>query len=169
MDGDAVAGITLVGDALDGAATVGLTSLSDRIETVRESFLATTLHDVRQPITLAEGSLLLADRWLTEPGPDTARVAEAVHDALLATTELVAMIDTLSDASRVAMGALNRISSRPASNTSSATWSARSGRRGELASGSRSNTAAPDRDVGSQPPAAAGRQPARQRPQVLPR
>ena len=104
---DVVAGLTLVGDALDGAATVGLTSLSDRIETVRESFLATTLHDVRQPITLAEGSLLLADKWLTEPDPDSARVAEAVHDALLATSELVTMIDTLSDASRVAMGALD--------------------------------------------------------------
>ncbi|MEP6762364.1 MAG: HAMP domain-containing sensor histidine kinase [Sporichthyaceae bacterium] len=104
---DAVAGITLIGDALDGAAAVGLTALSDRIETVRESFLATTLHDVRQPITLVEGSLHLADRWLTETTPDAERVAEVVHDALLATIELVIMIDTLSDASRVAMGALN--------------------------------------------------------------
>jgi len=105
--GDAVAGITLVGDALDGAATVGLTALSDRIETLRESFLATTLHDVRQPITLVEGSLHLADRWLGDPDPDNARVSEIVRDALLATTELVMMIDTLSDASRVAMGGLN--------------------------------------------------------------
>jgi signal transduction histidine kinase len=104
---DAVAGITLVGDALDGAAAVGLTALSDRIETLRESFLATTLHDVRQPITLVEGSLHLADRWLADPSPDTERVTEVVHDALLATTELVTMIDTLSDASRVAMGALD--------------------------------------------------------------
>ncbi len=104
--GDAVAGITLIGDALDGAAAVGLTALSDRIETLRESFLATTLHDVRQPMTLVEGSLHLADRWLTETPPDAERVAEVVHDALLATTELVIMIDTLSDASRVAMGAL---------------------------------------------------------------
>jgi signal transduction histidine kinase len=104
---DIVAGLALIGDALDGAATIGLTSLSDRIETLREAFLATTLHDVRQPITLVEGSLLLADRWLAEPEPDRARVSEAVHDAVLATTELVTMIDTLSDASRVAMGALN--------------------------------------------------------------
>ncbi len=104
---DVVAGITLVGDALDGAATVGLRALSDRIETVRETFLATTLHDVRQPITLVEGSLHLADRWLTDGKPDTERVAEAVSDALLATRELVMMIDTLSDASRVAMGALD--------------------------------------------------------------
>ncbi len=104
---DVVAGITLLGDALDGAATVGLTSLSDRIETVRESFLATTLHDVRQPITLVEGSLHLADRWLSGGQPDIERVAEAVSDALLATRELVMMIDTLSDASRVAMAALD--------------------------------------------------------------
>jgi signal transduction histidine kinase len=103
---DVVAGMTLVGDALDGAATVALSALSDRIETLRESFLATTLHDVRQPITLVEGSLHLADRWLAEPVPDIARVTEVVHDALLATTELVMMVDTLSDASRVAMGAL---------------------------------------------------------------
>ncbi len=104
---DVVAGITLLGDALDGAATVGLTALSDRIEIVRESFLATTLHDVRQPITLVEGSLHLADRWLAGGQAETGRVAEAVSDALLATRELVMMIDTLSDASRVAMGALD--------------------------------------------------------------
>ncbi len=104
---DAVAGITLLGDALDGAATVGLTALSERIETVRESFLATTLHDVRQPITLVEGSLHLADRWLTDGATQTERVAEVVSDALLATRELVLMIDTLSDASRVAIGALD--------------------------------------------------------------
>ncbi|MEP6638349.1 MAG: sensor histidine kinase [Chloroflexota bacterium] len=104
--GDAVAGITLIGDALDGAAAVGLMAVSDRIETLRESFLATTLHDVRQPITLLEGSLHLADRWLRDTPPDADRVAEVVRDALLATTELVTMIDTMSDASRVAMGAL---------------------------------------------------------------
>ncbi len=104
---DVVGGIAVVGDALDGAATVGLTTLSDRIETLREAFLATTLHDVRQPITLVEGSLHLADRWLAGPTTDQDRLREAVGDALTATGELVAMIDTLSDASRVAMGALD--------------------------------------------------------------
>lgn len=104
---DVVGGLAVVGDALDGAATVGLTTLSDRIETLREAFLATTLHDVRQPITLVEGSLHLADRWLAGPTTDQDRLREAVGDALTATTELVAMIDTLSDASRVAMGALD--------------------------------------------------------------
>jgi len=103
---DVVAAITIVGDALDGSATVGLAALTDRIETLRESFLATTLHDVRQPITLMEGSLHLADRWLSGPEPDVPRVHESVLDALSATSELMAMIDTMSDASRVAMGEL---------------------------------------------------------------
>ena len=103
---DVVGGIAIVSDALDGAATIGLTALSDRIESLRESFLATTLHDVRQPITLVEGSLLLAQRWLEESDPDIARLRESVGDALLASGELVAMIDTLSDASRVATGSL---------------------------------------------------------------
>jgi signal transduction histidine kinase len=104
--GDVVAGLAVIGDALDGAATVALTSLSSRIETLRESFLATTLHDIRQPITLVEGSLLLVDRWLSGPSADDERVREGVQDALIATNELVAMVETMSDASRVAMGAL---------------------------------------------------------------
>jgi signal transduction histidine kinase len=104
---DVVGGLALVGDALDGAATVALTALSNRIETLREAFLATTLHDIRQPITLVEGSLHLAERWLAAPTSDPDRLREAVGDALSATTELVEMVDTLNDASRVAMGALD--------------------------------------------------------------
>lgn len=103
---DVVASLALVGDALDGAASIGLASLSSRIEHLREAFLATTLHDVRQPITLVNGSLHLAQRWLVGPDLDPERVRESVVDALSATTELMAMIDTMSDASRVAMGEL---------------------------------------------------------------
>ena len=65
---DILAGQAVIDDALDGAATVGLNSLSDRVETLREEFLATTVHDIRQPITLVTGSLDLAARWLGEPG-----------------------------------------------------------------------------------------------------
>jgi len=104
---DVVAGIAVVSDALDGAATIGLAALSDRIETLREAFLATTLHDVRQPITLVEGSLHLAERWLGTSQVDLDRIRESIADALVASGELVAMIDTLSDASRVATGALD--------------------------------------------------------------
>lgn len=103
---DVVGGLAVVGDALDGAATIGLAELTDRIENLRESFLATTLHDVRQPITLVEGSLRLAERWMGSDSLDRDRLSESVTDALLATRELVELLDTMSDASRVAMGAL---------------------------------------------------------------
>lgn len=105
--GDVVAGLALVSDALDGAASVGLAALSGNIEQLRESFLATTLHDVRQPITLVNGSLHLAHRWLSGPDLDPERLRESIADALSATTELMAMIDTMSDASRVAVGQLD--------------------------------------------------------------
>lgn len=103
---DVLAGQAVLDDALDGAATIGLSALSERIETLREEFLATTLHDVRQPITLLTGSLDLAARWLAEPQPDTERVAAVISDAVVAAAEVTTMLDTLGDASRVAMSAL---------------------------------------------------------------
>ena len=103
---DVLAGQAIIDDAIDGAITVGLGSLSERIERLREEFLATTLHDVRQPITVVTGSLDLAARWLHEPDPDPARIAELVDGAVLAVGEVNTMLDTLGDASRIAMGAL---------------------------------------------------------------
>ena len=103
---DILAGQAVIDDALDGAATVGLDALSDRVESLREEFLATTVHDIRQPITLVTGSLDLAARWLGEPGFDRARITEVVTSALVAVNEINIMLDTLGDASRLSMGAL---------------------------------------------------------------
>ncbi|CAN5592590.1 HAMP domain-containing sensor histidine kinase [soil metagenome] len=103
---DVVAGMAIVGDALDGATTIGLAALSDKVETLRESFLVTTLHDMRQPITLLNGSLHLAARWLRADEVDVPRIRQSVVDAQIAVDDLVAMVDTLGDASHVAMGAL---------------------------------------------------------------
>ena len=103
---DILAGQAVIDDALDGAATVGLDSLSDRVESLRDEFLATTVHDLRQPITLVTGSLDLAGRWLSEPAFDRDRVTEAVSTAVVAMNEINVMLDTLGDASRLAMGAL---------------------------------------------------------------
>lgn len=103
---DILAGQAVVDDALDGAATVGLDALSRRVENLREEFLATTVHDIRQPITLVTGSLDLAARWLSEPEFDRDRVREIVKDAVVAVNEINIMLDTLGDATRLAMGAL---------------------------------------------------------------
>ncbi len=103
---DILAGQAVIDDALDGAATVGLNALSDRVESVREEFLATTVHDLRQPITLVTGSLDLAARWLGEADFDRDRVTEVVKSAVVAVNEINVMLDTLGDASLLVMGAL---------------------------------------------------------------
>jgi signal transduction histidine kinase len=112
--GDVVAGLAVIGDALDGAATIGLQALSDQVEALRESLLAATLHDIRQPVTLAGGSLHLAQRWIASGEVESERIRETIDDAIAATDELVALVDTMSDASRVAMGAL-QVDPEPAS------------------------------------------------------
>ena len=63
---DIVGAIALVNDAIDGATMLALSALTERIETVREEFFASTIHDVRQPITLIEASLVLASRWIRQ-------------------------------------------------------------------------------------------------------
>lgn len=103
---DILAGQAVIDDALDGAATVGLDALSNRVESLREEFLATTVHDIRQPITLVTGSLDLAARWLSEPEFDRDRLTAIVRDAVIGVNEISTMLDTLGDASRLAMGAL---------------------------------------------------------------
>jgi signal transduction histidine kinase len=104
---DYVAGMAIVDDALDGAATVGLAALSRRVEDLREEFLATTVHDVRQPITLLTGSLALASRWIAAPEVDLPRIADILDDAVVAVAEINTMLDTLGDATKVAMGAVS--------------------------------------------------------------
>jgi signal transduction histidine kinase len=103
---DVVSSLMVVSDALDGATILALGSLTERIETLREEFLATTLHDVRQPITVIEGSLVLAERWLARPPSDPAQLVETIRGALLASQELSLFVDALSDASRLAMASL---------------------------------------------------------------
>jgi signal transduction histidine kinase len=103
---DILAGQAVIDDALDGAATVGLDALSDRVESLREEFLATTVHDIRQPITLVTASLDLAARWLGEPEFDRDRITEVITSAVVAANEINIMLDTLGDASLLSMGAL---------------------------------------------------------------
>lgn len=104
--GEVIAAIALVNDALDGATTLALATLLERVETVREEFLASTLHDVRQPMTMIEASLALASRWARRPRLDRARLIETLDGGLYAAQEMNLIVDTLADASRVAMGAV---------------------------------------------------------------
>jgi signal transduction histidine kinase len=103
---DVVAAELLLNDGLDGAAALALSALTARLEQVREEFLATTVHDVRQPITRVSGFAQLAERLLASPSPDMPRLGDAVHQIREGVDEMRRLLDTLVDASGIALGAL---------------------------------------------------------------
>jgi len=112
--GDVVIALAVVSDGIDAAVTLALVALGDRIEGIREELLAITLHDLRQPVTVAMASLELAVGRLAL---DTAASADPVAtdllgDAHAATREIAAYVETMSDASRVATG-LSELDSVP--------------------------------------------------------
>ncbi len=106
--GDVVAAEMLVNDALDSAITQGLAALTDHVEQVREEFLATTIHDVRQPLTAISGEVQLLIRRLgQQPLPDPARMREGAERIAASTKRMMSILETLSDMSRVALGSLD--------------------------------------------------------------
>ena len=67
--GDVVGAELLVHDALDGAIGLALAALSVHLDELREEFLATTVHDVQQPISVLKGVMQLALRELARSTP----------------------------------------------------------------------------------------------------
>jgi signal transduction histidine kinase len=103
---DVVGAELLVNDALDGASALALAALTDRVDRVREEFLATIVHDLRQPLTKIRGYAQLAGRNLDRPAPDLARVKGELSRIVDATDELQVLLSVLVDTSRTALGAL---------------------------------------------------------------
>ncbi len=101
--GDILAASLLINDALDGAITVGLRDLVDLVESVREDFLATTIHDVRQPLTAIKGNAQLAIRLLGNPSAENEPLREALGQVNALADWMGALLDTLRDASRIAL------------------------------------------------------------------
>jgi len=103
---DVVGAELLVNDALDGASALALAALTDRVDRVREEFLATIVHDLRQPLTKIRGYAQLAGRHLDQSPLDLPRIKGGLSRIVTATDELQALLVTLVDASRTALGAL---------------------------------------------------------------
>jgi signal transduction histidine kinase len=103
---DAVGAEILMHDALDGAISLALDGLTRQIEELREEFLATIVHDLRQPITTIKGHHQLALQQLTRADPDVSRATDLLRHAEAATNRLGRLVDELTDASRVALGRL---------------------------------------------------------------
>ncbi|MEJ7653158.1 MAG: RsbRD N-terminal domain-containing protein [Chloroflexia bacterium] len=102
--GDVVSAQLLLNDAIDGAVSLALVALTDRIYELREEFLATAVHEVRQPITLLSGYAQIAERVLSRPEPDLARARNAVVQIKAATLHMAAQLSALADASRSTLG-----------------------------------------------------------------
>jgi signal transduction histidine kinase len=104
--GDVVGAELLVHDALDGAIGLALAALSVHLDELREEFLATTVHDVQQPISSLKASLQLALRELARNNPDLTKVAVILRRADAQTSRMSLLLGTLSDASRLTLGRL---------------------------------------------------------------
>jgi signal transduction histidine kinase len=104
--GDVVAAEMLVHDALDGAIALALSALTVHLEELREEFLATTIHDVKQPITTISGNAQMAMRELGKDSPDLAAVAASLRRVVAESNRMSLLIGTLADASRLTLGRL---------------------------------------------------------------
>ena len=96
----------LLNDAIDGAAALALTALTDRLELMREEFLATTVHEVRQPVTKISGFAQLAERLLDRSEPDPGRVREALRQIRDAAAQMNVLLEALVESSQNALGGL---------------------------------------------------------------
>ncbi len=101
-----VAAEMLVNDALDSAISQGLAALTDHVEQVREEFLATTMHEVRQPLTAISGEAQLLIRTLGQDMPDLARVHASAARIRVSTERMISILETLTEISRLALGDL---------------------------------------------------------------
>ncbi len=104
--GDVIGAELLVHDALDGAISLALSALSRQVEEMRDEVLATTVHDIQQPMTTIKVNQQLALRALGRPQPDVARAIDTIRRAEAEMDRMVALLDGLADASRLALGRL---------------------------------------------------------------
>jgi signal transduction histidine kinase len=94
-------------DALDSAMAMALGALTHRIEQLREEFVATTVHELGQPLTVVRGHVQIMSRQLATENPDIGRVKAGVTSILEATNELSSLLTNLAEASRARLGDTN--------------------------------------------------------------
>jgi len=104
--GDVVGAELLVHDALDGATSLALSALSRQLEEMRDEVLATTVHDIQQPMSTIKANHQLALRALGRPEPDVTRAIDTIHRAEAELDRMVTLLDALANASRLALGRL---------------------------------------------------------------
>lgn len=94
----------LVHDALDGAISLALAALARHVEEIRQDFLATTLHDIAQPLATIKGRVQLAARQLGRAEPQVPNAQVNLQGVAEEVDRLTRMLGGLADASRLALG-----------------------------------------------------------------
>jgi signal transduction histidine kinase len=104
---DVIGAELLLNDALDGAMALALSALTERIEQQREEFLATLVHEVRNPVTRVLGFTQLAQRTLDREPPDLGRIRTSLAAVRRAIDEMDVLLGSLAEASRLELGGLH--------------------------------------------------------------
>jgi len=97
----------LVIDVLDGVIAVGLETFTTHVEMIRTEFLATTVHDVRHPLTALQGTAQLAVQRLRHGTFDPAQLERLLGTVLAEAARLGTLLQRLADTARVTLGALD--------------------------------------------------------------
>ena len=94
-------------EALDGVIAVGIVAFSEQLDTVREDFVATTVHEARHPITVLRGTAQFAQRLLRRAEPNVPRIQESLATIEHEADQLADLLDAVSETSRAAQGLLD--------------------------------------------------------------
>jgi signal transduction histidine kinase len=103
---DVIGAQMMVNDAIDGAITLALVAYTEQIEQLREEFLAFSMHEVLQPLTILMGQARLAEIYLSKSPPDVSSALPATAHIRAAGQRMTSMLKMLSAASRVVLGSL---------------------------------------------------------------
>lgn len=104
--GDTVGAQILLNDALDGAMVLGLAALTAQIDQTREEFLATTVHEVRRPLTVIRGNAGLSRRLLDRPKPNMQQVDTLLSRIEMATEQMNDLLTKLVELSQARLGGI---------------------------------------------------------------
>ena len=102
--GDVVGAELLLHDAFDGAMTLALAALTRQVEQARQEFLATTVHEVAQPLTGLRAAAQLGRRALAHDAPDVARATDAFRRVEQGADRMGHLLARLGDIARLGLG-----------------------------------------------------------------
>jgi two-component system CheB/CheR fusion protein len=71
-----------------------------------DEVLATTVHDIQQPMTVIKANQQLALRALGRPQPDVTRAIDTIGRAAPELDQMVALVGPVTEASRLTLGRL---------------------------------------------------------------